>query len=239
MREWIFDVFLDKAYEIDAKAKKFLLDLGYPKESVNSKLSMQVVKNYAQTIALHDVGMNLKFDDPHLQGLYNAIKKYEEIFEMKMSEVRENMYKTNWSKMKQIRYGEYVLPLKRARYVNARDELEKAKNAMEEKEWGEILNHLRPAIDLAIKEKFGFKKVHPMKRFLDDAEKYNFLLPSYAMLYDYFDEGSHRLHGGKLHTPWECENALNFVAGFIDRLDLIDISQKQIEEFKKKSKAVE
>lgn len=239
LREWIFDVFLDKAYEIDAKVKKFLVDLGYPKENINSKLSMQLVKNYAQTIALHDVGLKLKFDDPHLQGLYNAIKEYEEIFEMKMSEIREDMYNTNWSKMKQIRYEEYILPIKRARYVTARDELEKAKDAVKDGSWEEIMNHLRPAIDLALKEKFRFKRIKGYKKFFDDAGKYGLHLPSYDMVYRYFDEASQRLHEGRVHTPWECRKALNFVAEFIDRLDLVDISEKEIEEFRKRSKAVE
>ena len=37
----------------------------------------------------------------------------------------------------------------------------------------------------------------------------------------------------------ECREALDFVAKFIDRLDSIDVSKKEIEEFKKKSKSVE
>jgi hypothetical protein len=102
-----------------------------------------------------------------------------------------------------------------------------------------VFNHLRPAIDLALKEKFGFKKINPMKQFLLDAEKYGLPLPTYAMLYDYFDEGSQRIHSGKLNTPYECQNALEFVAGFIDQLDLIDISKDKLEEFKQKCKCVE
>ena len=239
IREWIFDVFLDKAYEIDAKVKKVMTDFGRPKEDIDPKLSMQHVKDIAQEIALHEIGVIDRYGDRNLQRLYNTIRDYEDAFEKEMTEIRGYMYDTNWSKMKQIRYEEYTLPIKRARYVSARDELEKAKKAVEEKKWDEVLNHLRPAIDLAIKEKFGFKKIQPMKQFLLDAEKYGFPLPSYAMLYDYFDEGSRRLHGGKLHTPWECERALNFVAEFIDRLDLIDVSQKEIEEFRKKSNTVE
>ena len=37
----------------------------------------------------------------------------------------------------------------------------------------------------------------------------------------------------------ECREALDFVAKFIDRLDSIDVSKKEIEEFKKKTKSVE
>ena len=116
--------------------------------------------------------------------------------------------------------------------------MEKAKQAVKNQKWAEVLNHLRPAIDLSIKEKFGFQKIFPMKQFIEEAEKYDFPLPSYSLLYDYFDEGSQRIHEGKLHTEWECEKALNFVAEFIDRLDLISISSEDILKFKNVSKAV-
>lgn len=101
------------------------------------------------------------------------------------------------------------------------------------------MNHLRPAIDLALKEKFGFKRIKGYRQFFDDAGKYGLRLPSYDMIYRYFDEASQRLHEGGVHTPWECQEALDFVAKFIDRLDLIDVSDKEINEFKKKSKSVE
>lgn len=78
-----------------------------------------------------------------------------------------------------------------------------------------------------------------MRQFLIDAEKQNFPLSSYTMLYDYFDEGSQRIHGGKLNTPFECQKALEFVAGFIDQLDSMDIPKEKIEEFKRKCTAVE
>ena len=78
-----------------------------------------------------------------------------------------------------------------------------------------------------------------MRQFLADAEKYGLPLPSYTMLYDYFDEGSQRIHGGKLNTPFECQKALEFVAGFIDGLEVINISQKDVDNFRNNSKAVE
>ncbi len=141
--------------------------------------------------------------------------------------------------MKRIDLDNYTLPVKRARYVDARGELSKAKKAIKEGNWEEIMNHIRPAIDLALKEKFGFKRIKGYKQFFYDAGKYNLRLPSYDMIYRYFDEASQRLHEGRVHTPWECQEALDFVAKFIDRLDLIDISDREIEEFKKKSKSVE
>ena len=239
IREWIFDVFLDKAYEIDAKVKKVMTDFGRPKEDIDPKLSMRHVKDIVQEIALHEIGVIDRYSDRNLQRLYNTIRDYEDAFEKEMTEIRERMYDENWSRMKQIRFEDYILPIKRARYVSARDELEKAKDAVKEGNCEEVLNHLRPAIDLALKEKFGFKRIKRYGQFFDDARKYHLPLPSFRTIYYYFDEGSQRLHKGKVHTPLECENALNFVVGFIDRLDLIDISQKEIEEFRKKSNAVE
>jgi len=59
------------------------------------------------------------------------------------------------------------------------------------------------------------------------------------MIYRYFDEASQRLHEGRLHTPWECQEALDFVAKFIERLDLIDVSEEETKEFKRKSKSVD
>lgn len=78
-----------------------------------------------------------------------------------------------------------------------------------------------------------------MRQFINDAEKYRLPLPTYTMLYDYFDVGSKRIHEGKLNTPYECQKALEFVAGFIDRLEVINVTQKKINDFKSKSKAVE
>jgi len=171
--------------------------------------------------------------------LYNNIQEYEVIVEKSMGTIRKILYDQNWEPMKQIDLHNYILPIKRARYVKARDELSKAKNAVKEGNWEEVLNHIRPAIDLALIEKFGFKRIKGYKRFFDDAGKYGLPLPSYDMIYRYFDEASQRLHKGRVHTPWECQEALDFVAKFIDRLDLIDISDEEIEEFKKKSKSVE
>lgn len=234
IRNWIFDVFLDKLYEIHFKMTRIFEDFG-----LKTHLPMFTIRFYAEQIATERTILPELELDELTTKLLNAIEKYEKEVETTMSTIRSHMHKTNWMKMKQMKTEDYVLPVKRAKYVKARDELEKAKQAVKAKKWDEVLNHLRPAIDLAIKEKFGFKKIFPMKQFLLDAEKHNLPLPSYTLLYDYFDEGSHRLHDGKLNTPLECEEALNFVAKFIDRLDLIDISQKEIEEFKKKSNAVD
>jgi len=234
VRNWVLDVFLDKLFETNAKIKKVFDDF-----DIQRDIPIWEIKDCVEDLAF---AKGRTYRQIELRGifdkLFNLIQKYDAIFEKSMGTIRKILYDQKWEPMKNIKPEDYVLPVKRAKYVKARDELQKAKQAVKDKKWDEVLNHLRPAIDLAIKEKFGFKKIHPMKQFLLDAEKYNLPLPSYSMVYDYFDEGSQRIHGGKLHTPWECEEALNFVADFIDRLELIEMSQKDIEDFKKKSKAV-
>lgn len=148
------------------------------------------------------------------------------------------LYETNWVGMEKISIEDYVFQTKRRRYVTAREELEKARQAVKGGQWEDVFNHLRPAIDLALKEKYGFTDIR-MKGFLDYSGEHNELnLPSIDLLYSIFDEGSGRLHKGKIHSPLECQIGLEFVARFIDQLDLIDISKERIDEFKQKCKFV-
>jgi len=234
VRNWILDVFLDKLFETNAKIEGV-----FDNFNIKRDIPIWEIKDCVEDLAFvkgrgyHQIALRGMFDK-----LINLIQKYDVIFEKSMGTIRKILHDQKWEPMKNIKPEDYVLPIKRAKYVKARDELQRAKQAVKDKNWDEVLNHLRPAIDLAIKEKFGFKKIFPMKQFVSDAEKYDLSLPSYTMIYDYFDEGSQRIHEGRLNTPWECEKALSFVAEFIDRLDLVSISQEDINEFKRKSKAV-
>jgi hypothetical protein len=234
VRDWILDVFLDKLYETHAKVERVFGDF-----SIQRDLPIWEIKRCAEDIAFTD-GMGYK-DAPleRFHELYSYIQDYDVIVEKSMGTIRKILHDQNWEPIKRIDLDNYVLPVKRARYVDARDELSKAKMAVKEGNWDEVLNHLRPAIDLALKEKFGFKRIKRYKQFFDDAGKYDLRLPSYDMIYGYFDKASQRLHEGRVHTPWECREALDFVAKFIDRLDSIEVSEKEIEEFRKKSKSVE
>lgn len=240
IKDWIYDTLLDKLYEIDAKVAKIFEGFGLGDKA---KISLDQMVFIAEQIACGNIPQLVSSIDSrrsldHILGkLYEEMKNYEAQVESYMSKIRYALHRTEWKPMKRIKAEDYILPIKRAKYIKARDELRKAKQALKNENWDEILNHLRPAIELAIKEKFSFKRISNMWQFLKDADKGNFPLPSYETIYNYYDQGSHRIHEGKLNTPWECEKALNFVSEFIDRLDLIDISEKDIEEFKK-SKAV-
>jgi len=189
LKNWIFDVFLDKCYEIEAKILKIIDDLGFKA----TKLTLDSIKGKAREIACGTFSLmqNIRSD---INALQKSINDYETDVESLMSNVRQKLYQDKWANVQNLKTEDYVIPTQRARYVQARDDLEKAKKAVKDKQWDEVLNHLRPAIDLAIKEKFGFKKIQPMKQFLKDADKYGLPLPTYTMLYDYFDEGSQRIH---------------------------------------------
>ena len=238
IKEWINDVLLDKIYEINSKVLKFLIDVSFT-ESSFGKISTQEMEKYVRDIVLEKKGLGHGDTYLHLKKLKRAISNYRESINATMDEVRKFLYSTNWASMKKISIEDYILPTKRRKYVTAREEIQWVKQAVKDGTYEDVLNHLRTSIELAIKERFGFKKIFPMKRFLEDADEYGFPLPSYQMLYDYYDDGSLRLHSGRLNTPFECHKALDFVDGFIDSLELINISQKEIDDFKEKSKSVE
>ncbi len=234
VRSWILDVFLDKLFEIHAKVERLFGDF-----DIQRDLPIWEMKKCAEDLAFAR-GKRYDLDalEEMLRELYGLIQEYDVIVERSMGTIRKILHDQNWEPIERIDLDNYILPVKRARYIDARGELSKAKKAVKEGNWEEVLNHLRPAIDLALKEKFGFKRIKGYRQFFDDAGKYGLRLPSYDMIYRYFDEASQRLHEGRVHTPWECQEAVDFVAKFIDRLDLIDVSEKEIKEFKKKSKSV-
>lgn len=230
IREWIYDVFYDKIYEIDSKILKFLTDVS--QEALYKKLSIQEMDKYLRDIVQ---GRNAY---ENLDKLKRTISNYRNSVDATMDDVRRALYETNWVGMEKISIEDYVFQTKRRRYVTAREELEKARQAVKGGQWEDVFNHLRPAIDLALKEKYGFTDIR-MKGFLDYSGEHNELnLPSIDLLYSIFDEGSGRLHKGKIHSPLECQIGLEFVARFIDQLDLIDISKERIDEFKQKCKFV-
>ena len=233
-RSWIMDVFLDKFFETDVRIRKILKEQLHFKVGLPIDLIKKSSLNLAYTTYRDYVSILQE-----LSNLKKSIEMYIGSLEDQLSSLRLELHKAGWSEVRKLNTADYVLPIERARFVNSRQELEKAKQAVKDEQWTEVLNHLRPAVDLALKEKFGFKRIQPMKSFIADAEKFNLVLPSYTMLYDIFDEGTKRIHEGKLNTPYECQRALEFVAGFIDRLDLIDVTPQQLDDFKRLCKFVE
>jgi len=238
IKEWINDVLLDKIYEINLKVLKFLTDVAFAKSS-SKKVSTQEMEKYVRFIVEGKKGLGYGDTYLNLKKLKSAISNYRESFNTAMDDVRKFLYSTNWTSMKEINIEDYILPTKRRKYVSAREELQWVKQAVKDRKYEDVLNHLRSAIELAIKERFGFKRFKNFYNFLVKADEYNFPLPSYEMLYYYYSEGSGRIHAVKLNTPFECQIALNFADGFIDRLELCNISPEKIDDFKNKSKVVE
>lgn len=238
IREWIFDVFLDKIYEIDSKILKFLTDISL--EALHKKLlSVQEIEKYVREIIQEKNGLGHGKTYRNLKHLQYAIANYRHSIDTALDAVRKVMYKTNWTNMKRISNEDYILTRKRRKYITARQCLEKAKQAVKDGKDEDVLNNLRSAIELAIKERFGFKRVKKFWKFLKCADDSDFPLPSYDLLYFFYGEGSGRLHAGRLHTPLECQMALGFVDSFIDRLELVTISQEEIDNFKKNCEWVE
>lgn len=132
--------------------------------------------------------------------------------------------------------SEIEIPI-RKKFVTAQEELDKAvANAADHPE--DAMGYIRTAISLSITRKFGFKKINSMKGFFIDAEEFDLPLPGYSIIYTIFNEGSKRLHEGKINTNFEVSQAINTVTNFIAELEQLVISKEQIDDFKIKCKSV-
>jgi hypothetical protein len=229
-RDWIYDTFLDKIYEIRAKVKRLAVSLQCQFDDAIEEAVDDVKKKCEALIAGSDFYWQQVDISTSLDSLKASIESY-------FSDIRRSLHEVGWNAAARIIVIDYAIE-HRKRFVKARDELEKAKEAMESRDWEEITNHLRTAIDLAIKEKFGFRKIRFMQAFLDEAEKNGLPLPSFDSLYHYYNMGSGRLHSGSVNPPFEAIQAVRFVSGFVDQLDLIEMDQEKIDSFKKISKTV-
>ncbi|EGP94045.1 hypothetical protein MY1_1287 [Nitrosarchaeum koreense MY1] len=125
----------------------------------------------------------------------------------------------------------------RRKFLTVKEELDKAvSNAADHPE--DAMGHVRTALNLSLANKFNFEKITSMKGFFNDAEKFGLPLPGYEMIYAIFNEGSKRLHEGKIHTNFEVSHAINTITNFIVELERLDIPQELIKEFKIKCKNV-
>ena len=229
-RNWIYDTFLDKIYEIRAKVKTLAVSLQCQFDDAIEEAVDDVKEKCEALIAGSDLYWQGIDISTSLAFLKASIESY-------FSVIRRSLHEVGWNAAARISAIDYTIE-HRKRFVKARDELEKAKEAMKSRDWEEITNHLRSAIDLSIKEKFGFRKIPIMKAFLDEAEKNGLPLPSFDSLYHYYNMGSGRLHSGFVNPPFEATQAVRFVSGFIDQLDLTEVDQEKIDVFKKLSRTV-
>ncbi|MDH5417411.1 MAG: hypothetical protein OEW86_05395 [Nitrosopumilus sp.] len=224
------DDLLDKIYDIESKITNFCKDLDQPL----NHLEFDVDKCQKEC-------SSLAFEIPSFGGtktqLFSTVKAIDEFIskvEQILSEIRRNLKKQGIEKLEDIKTSDYIIS-KRKKFVTAREEIEKASMNIENNH-EDVLNHLRTAIDLSIKEKFKFKKIPSMMRFLEDAKKYDFPLPSYNLIYSIFSEGNSRLHAGEINTEFEASESIRIVANFVEGLQMLQITKKQIDDFMSKSK---
>lgn len=238
IREWVLDVFLDKIYDVDSKILNFLTDLSLDAKEIHKKFSVKEIEKYAREIIYEKDGIGQGKTYENLKYLKSAIAKYRHALDAMFDSIRKAMYTKNWEPMKKISLENYVLTGRR-KYIKARECLERAKQAIKNGKDEDVFTNLRSAIELSVKERFGFTKIKSFYRFLKFADENGLYLPSIRMLYFYYNEGSSRLHAGRLHTPLEYQSSLIFVDNFIDRLELVKITKEEIDNFKKKCDCVE
>ncbi len=230
-KEWIMDVFLDKVYEVNGKLNRFA---GETKTSLsNASSAIGQIQEMATRLAFRNEDKT-----KNLKDLQDTINNYIYWVEYDLTHIRRTFHDSSWDKAEKIDIVRYATP-ERKRFLTAREELGTAITEVTEGRYENVLSHLRIAMDLAIKEKFGFKRITRMAEFFKDADEHNLPLPSYSLAYKYFDEGSARIHEGKIHTPFEAQEAIRFVSNFIDQLDLIEIDQTKIDEFRFESRSVQ
>jgi len=230
--EWIMDVYIDKLQELDVKMKKIKKEM-IDGTSTNFRDVITNLTDYAHKVAFETNHARLNDRIMNLKGYFKSVNSYAE---KEFMEIRNRLWESDWQGLEKIKPVEY-LTVERKRYVSAFDELQKARDCLDGK-IEDVTLHLRPAINQSLLERFKFKRIHPMSRFMEDAKKHNFPLPSYDFIYEIYDEGSDRLHAGKPPTSWEAQQMIKTVSSFIDALDLIEISDEDIEDFKKKSNTV-
>jgi hypothetical protein len=234
-QKWIMDVYVDKLYQIEQKLNQIFRDI--PTANLNPGNTKNVTARLVSS--LHNLAF-ASLEREYLgwqQKITHELNDYIKWVEWDLTCLRQKLIQLGWTGMESVTPVKYIA-LERKTYVSARDELDKAKEKIQS-DPEDVMMHLRNAIDYSLKEKFGFADIRPMKRFFDDAEKYGLPLPSYGMIYQLYDEGSERIHQGKIHTEFERELSIKMVDSFIDNLQLMEVDVERIQNFKSLSKSVE
>ena len=235
LKEWLTDVFADKVYASYSKILKILkklnvippYELEYNADTLTDLLTNLAFSNFNR----RNVELN------YLPKIKSTIDNFNIQVEHSFVKARKDFHQSGWSGLTNVEpVGE--IDTQRKKYVGARESLAKARKCLDDAV-EDVPIHLRSAIDLSIKERFDFKKIQPMMGFIKDADKFDFPLPSYELIYDLFDEGSSRIHSGKGNTVFEAKQMIRMVSDFIDSLEMTTVSQEQIQEFVRNSNSVE
>jgi hypothetical protein len=235
-RIFVTDVCLDKTFEIESRISKLIQELGIATyvggEMTNLSAAIGSMEEFVFDVAYMDTS---EFD-------FSSFDKVPHYFAVYVEKVIASARRTlhtvkEWAEIAELSPTDYVTADWK-RYVSARDELELAREAIDNAQWDDVMNHVRSAMEGALKEKFGFQRIQPMVRFIEDADRHGFPLPSFDLLYSYFDVGSSRIHAGRIHTPFEAQHVYRFAASFLDQLELIQVENSVIRDFASKCSAV-
>jgi len=235
LMEWLTDVFTDKVYSCYVNLKNILKQIPSSDTSYVEYYSDQLSNALLQLAQSNWNTLEVK--QHYLPKIAEVLNSLIKDVEKNFVSSRKAMYEQGWKGLLDIK-PVTQFDTSRKKYVNARESLSKARESLSGKV-EDVPIHLRSSIDLSIKERFRFSKLHPMSAFLKDADKFDFPLPSYDLIYELFDEGSARLHAGKGPTVFEAKQMIRIVSDFIDSLETITISQEKIDEFKSKCNAVD
>jgi hypothetical protein len=185
--KWIMDVFIDKIYELEVKMTQIFDDI-IKRPPVNTKSVVGSLIHRAHQLAFPSRKDNIKNSTDLVAIEMSNLNRW---VEWDLSDLRRSLIQSNWKEVSHVKPTKY-LNLERKKYISAKEELMKAKRLIKT-DPEDVMMHLRNAIDLSIKERFGFKKISFMGRFIEDAKKYDFALPSYDYIYQFFQEGSERM----------------------------------------------
>jgi hypothetical protein len=226
-RTWVTDVYLDKVYEFNKKLHLIFSKINKQPFPVNMYFALIRFEK-----ACHSVCQGHRRPTYATEELNNFIDEIE----WSLSELRKDLTLSDWREVSKIKHIEFT-NLPRRKYITAREELDKAKQILS-KSPEDVMIHSRNAIDLSLKERFGFKKIQFMVAFFEEAKDHGLPLPSYDLIYQYFNEGSKRSHQGKIHTPFEAQEAIRTVNNFVDALETLEVTKEMINDFIRKSKVV-
>jgi len=200
LKEWVTDVFADKVFASFAKIKQILQQLPV--------CSLSEIEYYVDTLTdtltnmAHSNWNRHELESVYFPKIIDVMNNINIQVEHNFVRARKKLYESGWKELANV---EPIEPIdtQRKKYVSARENLAKARKCLTENV-EDVMMPLRSAIDLSMKERFGFTKIQPMKTFLKDADKYDFPLPAFNLIYNLFDEGSSRIHAGKGHTGFEA-----------------------------------
>lgn len=233
-RHWVTDVFNDKFFEVDAKIRRLRDEVLLDDETITGQYFDNATNKALGLLK----AINDKADRRELMRELTASMLFiHDNIESDLADIRQGLWHEDWQPLKDTKAVDFV-SLERRKYLKANDALAKAKSVIDSAP-EDVIAHLRTAIELAFKERYAFKDIRSMKAFLKEADELGLPLPSYSLIYEFYDDGSKRMHHGITQTPFEARQSVRVVSDFITELELMTVPREKITEFVAKAKTVE